>query len=88
MSGMDEKFPNLNMMGLQRSFSYHNPLLLTLETCRNWGPRPFRTYDVWFLHPNFKCFLINEWQNIPNVPLHNKLKILKAPPENMAKRKF
>ncbi|XP_057529808.1 uncharacterized protein LOC130808348 [Amaranthus tricolor] len=25
------------------------------------------------------CFLINEWRNIPNVPLHNKLKILKTP---------
>ena len=72
-------FPNLNMVGLNRSFSDHNPLLLSLETCNSWGPKPFRCYDAWFLNPQFKSFLVNEWRNIPNVPLHNKLKCLKAP---------
>ena len=75
-------------MGLQRSVSDHNPLLLTLETYRNWGPKPFRTYDVWFSHPKFKFFLINEWQNIPNVSLHNKLKFLKAPLRTWRKENF
>ena len=73
------KFPNLNMIGLNRSISNHNPLLLTLEALNNWGPKPFRCYDAWFLNPQFKRFLVREWQNIPDVPLHNKLKILKAP---------
>ena len=69
----------MNMVGLQRSFSDHNPLLLTLDADNNWGPKPFRCYDAWFLNPKFKGFLINEWRNIPNESLHNKLKILKAP---------
>ncbi|XP_057540572.1 uncharacterized protein LOC130818418 [Amaranthus tricolor] len=76
------KFPNLNMVGLQRSFSDHNPLLLSLEDCNNWGPKPFRCYDAWFLNPKFKGFLNREWQNLPNESLHNKLKILKGPLRN------
>ena len=37
-----KKFLNLNMLGLKRSFSDHNPLLLSLEACNNWGLKPFR----------------------------------------------
>ena len=66
-------------MGLSRSFSDHNPLLLTLVPHENWGPKPFRCYDAWFMHPHFKAFLINEWRSIPVVPLHNKMKIIKTP---------
>ena len=82
------RFPNLYMLGLQRSFSDHNPLLLTLETGVNWGPKPFRCYDAWFLNPKFKCFLIDELRNIPNVSLHNKLKLLKAPLRTWRKENF
>ena len=71
-------FPHLRLQELHRSFSDHNPLLLSMETCSNWGPKPFRSYDAWFLNPNFKGFLINEWRNIPNVPLHSKMKTLKT----------
>ena len=72
-------FPNLILVGLKRSFSDHNPLLLTLEACNNWVPKPFRCYDAWFLNSEFKSFLNNEWRNLPNESLHNKLKILKGP---------
>ena len=72
------KFPNMNLMGLSRSFSDHNPLLLVMNPCNNWGPKPFRCYDAWFLHPHFKRFIVSEWRKIPNVSLHTKLKILKA----------
>ena len=82
------KFSNLNMVGLNRSIFDHNPLLLTLEAYNNWGPKPFRCYNAWFLNPQFKSFLIREWQNIPNVPLHNKLKILKAPLKTWRTEKF
>ena len=75
-------------MGLNRSFSDHNPLLLTMETCENWGPKPFRCYDAWFLNPQFKCFRVREWHNIPNVPLHNKLKVLKAPLKTCRRENF
>ena len=84
------KFPNLNMVmvGLKRSFSDHNPLLLSLEDKNNWGPKPFRCYDAWFLNPRFKDHLINEWRNIPNESLHNKLKSLKAPLKTWRKENF
>ena len=81
-------FRNLNMLGLERSFSNHNLLLLTLETGVNWGPKPFRCYDAWFLNPKFKGFLIEEWRNIPNESLHNNLKFLKAPLKTWRKENF
>ena len=82
------RFPNMNLMGLSRSFSDHNPLLLVLEVCNAWGPKPFRCYDAWFLHPNFKNFIIDEWHRIPNVPLHTKLKILKTPLRTWRRENF
>ena len=82
------KFPNLNMIGLKRRSFDHNPLLLTLEATNNWGPKPFRCFDAWFLNPNFKQFLINEWQSLPNESLQNKLKILKAPLKAWKKENF
>ena len=82
------KFPSLNMVGLKRSSSDHNPLLLMLEARSNWGPKPFRCFDAWFLNPNFKQFLINEWRSIPNESLQNKLKILKAPLKTWKKKNF
>ena len=73
------KFPSLNLLGMSRSVSDHNPLPLSMEMCNNWGPKPFRCYDAWFLHPHFKRFIVNEWRNIPNVALHTKLKMIKKP---------
>ena len=81
-------FPNMNLRGLSRSFSDHNPLLLVLEEFNDWGPKPFRCYDAWFLHPHFKSFIINEWRNAPNVSLHTKLKILKTPLRNWRRENF
>ena len=72
------RFPNLSMVGLHRSFSDHNPLLLSLQMETNWGPKPFRCYDAWFLNPKFKQFLIEEWRKCPSLSLQHKLKFLKA----------
>ena len=82
------KYPNLKLMGLRRSCSDHNPLLLCLEDSHNWGPKPFRTYDAWFLNPNFNDFILNEWENLPSVPLNEKLKILKGPMRTWSKEHF
>ena len=82
------KFPNMNLMGLCRSFSDHNPLLLSMEVYNNWGPKPFRCYDAWFNHPHFKRFIVNEWRNIPNVALHTKLKMMKAPLRTWRRENF
>ena len=82
------KFPNLNLISMSRSFSDHNPLLLTMERSNNWGPKPFRCYDAWFLHPHFKSFIVNEWRKTPNVSLHTKLKIIKNPLKSWRKEVF
>ena len=72
-------FPHMRLQGLKRSFSDHNTLLISMEESSNWGPKPFRCFDAWFLNPKFKGFLVDEWRNIPNMPLHNKLKAIKSP---------
>ncbi|XP_057545914.1 uncharacterized protein LOC130824909 [Amaranthus tricolor] len=82
------KFPKLTMLGLNKSCSDHNPLLLKLEDSSNWGPKPFRSFDAWFLNPNFKPYICNEWQKLPRVPLNEKLKILKGPLKAWSKEHF
>ena len=73
------RFPQLSMVGLQRSLSDHNPIFLSLHTETNWGPKPFRCYDAWFMNPKFKGFLIQEWRKCPVQSLQHKLKFLKTP---------
>ena len=82
------KFPNMSLKGLCRSFSDHNPLILSMMVSQNWGPKPFRCQDAWFLHPNFKNFIVQEWRNCPQVSLLSKLKILKAPLRNWRRQNF
>lgn len=54
----------------------------------NWGPRPFRTLDVWFSNPNFVKMVEGEWKMLENVPLHTKLKRLKIPLKKWNKEVF
>ena len=82
------KFPKLKLMGLKRSCSDHNPLLLTLDDTHNWGPKPFRIFDAWFLNPKFKGFIQNEWHNLPPVALNDKLRILKGPLKSWSRDHF
>ena len=49
----------------------------------NWGPKPFRTLDCWFDHPDFKNFVKSNWQELnfegkPAFVLKEKLKALKG----------
>lgn len=82
------KFLRLKLEGLKRSFSDHNPLLLSLEKIENWGPKPFRCFDVWFSNPEFKSFVHKEWEDLPNLNLVNKMKALKEPIKSWSKEKF
>lgn len=82
------RYPEIRLDGLKRSFSDHNPLLLSLDRKTNWGPKPFRVYDSWFLNPKFKKFLCREWENLPNLGLPNKMKALKAPLKTWSKDNF
>ncbi|CAL5339220.1 unnamed protein product [Camellia sinensis] len=51
----------LKQWGLPRIVSDHCPLLL-MEDVRNWGPRPFRFINAWFLHPDFKTVVKKSWE--------------------------
>lgn len=81
-------FPELRLEGLQSGPSDHNPILLALESSVNWGPKPFRCFDVWFSNPNFKEFVELEWNNLAPLSLGNKLKALKAPLRSWSKKTF
>lgn len=72
------EFPNMFLKGLPKSVSDHNPLLISLQADENWGPKPFRCYDAWFFHPDFRNLLRTGWGNLPNVSLNVKMKALKS----------
>lgn len=55
-------WPNSSLKGLRRSISDHCPLLLD-SVVRDWGPRPFRSINAWFSHPDFKNFIMDRWRN-------------------------
>lgn len=78
----------MRLMVKHTGLSDHNPLFLSLVSSYNWGPKPFRTYDAWFLNPDFKRFIKDEWLNLPNLPLNRKLKSLKAPIRVWSRDKF
>ncbi|XP_028123615.1 uncharacterized protein LOC114320750 [Camellia sinensis] len=52
---------NLKLWGLPRLLSDHSPLLVK-EDGRDWGPKPFRVQNVWFLHKAFKAFWESCWK--------------------------
>ncbi|CAL5438187.1 unnamed protein product [Camellia sinensis] len=73
---------NFKLWGLPRLVSDHCPLLL-MEDERDWGPKPFRVLNAWFLHKDFRKFWELHWKE-PSVVgwagfiLFQKLKILKG----------
>lgn len=81
-------FPDLRLEGLHRSFSDHNPLILSLEKYINWGPKPFRCFDSWVEHPEFRKLVSEEWNNLPNLSLYNKLKAFKGPLKSWSKDRY
>ncbi|XP_028072866.1 uncharacterized protein LOC114275081 [Camellia sinensis] len=73
---------NFKLWGLPRLLSDHCPLLL-MEDERDWGPKPFRVLNAWFLHKDFRKFWELSWRE-PGVVgwagfiLSQKLKRLKG----------
>lgn len=57
-----EGWPNALLKGVGRTVSDHCPLVLEIVV-RDWGPRPFRSIDAWFDHPEFKKFILDKWRN-------------------------
>ncbi|KAI5431842.1 hypothetical protein KIW84_035840 [Lathyrus oleraceus] len=29
----------------------------------NWGPKPFRVFNCWFYHPEFRSFVVDSWNS-------------------------
>ncbi|XP_028113024.1 uncharacterized protein LOC114311158 [Camellia sinensis] len=71
----------LKLWGLPRLVSDHCPLLM-MEDERDWGPKPFRVLNAWFLHKNLRRFWESKWEEATVVGwvgfiLAQKLKFLK-----------
>ncbi|XP_028100123.1 uncharacterized protein LOC114299551 [Camellia sinensis] len=71
----------LKLWGLPRLVSDHCPLLM-MEDERDWGPKPFRVLNAWFLHKNHRRFWESKWEEATVVGwagfiLAQKLKFLK-----------
>lgn len=76
------KWPDIMLRGIDRSLSDHCPILLDIST-KDWGPRPFRFFNVWMNHPNFSIFVEDKWNNYgvsgrAGYVLKEKLKMLKT----------
>ncbi|MCI20776.1 cysteine-rich receptor-like protein kinase, partial [Trifolium medium] len=46
-----------------RDISDHCPIWLLCNNL-NWGPKPFKFFNCWLEHPNFKNFVENSWENM------------------------
>ncbi|GJT93091.1 cytochrome P450 [Tanacetum coccineum] len=63
-------WPDSHTITLPREFSDHCPLLLSnLEA--DYGPIPFKLYNSWLQHKEFPCIVHNNWNSMPQGPLHN-----------------
>lgn len=81
-------FPEMRLEGYKKGSSDHFPLILNIEDKLIWGPKPFRCYDSWFLHPDFKCFVSKEWKAPPNLNVFSKMKALKGSLKRWSIEKF
>lgn len=57
-------FPTAFVTHLPKTYSDHNPLLLTLSNINiNIGLKPFRLDSFWCNHPDFVNFINSSWSN-------------------------
>lgn len=53
------QWPGLTEWGLSRSMSDHRAFLLK-TVLRDWGPKPFRVINRWFMHKDFHKFVLDK----------------------------
>ncbi|GKV27589.1 hypothetical protein SLEP1_g36748 [Rubroshorea leprosula] len=68
--------------GLPRNISDHCAIVLKSRTS-DWGPKPFRVWDAWQQHPDFKKFVEDKWSELAvegfaGYKCQQKLKLLKG----------
>ncbi|GLT56373.1 hypothetical protein SLA2020_294170 [Shorea laevis] len=49
--------------GLKRTVSDHCPIMVK-TTAADWGPKPFRVFDAWQQHPQFRKAVEDKWKEI------------------------
>lgn len=69
----------MKQIGLQKSFSDHNPLWLQLDPCKEIRPKPFRSLDALLADPRFKPLIQHAWNSMGSLSLLAKLRALKGP---------
>jgi len=77
-----ESWPHYQQFILNRSISNHCPVIL-IEVFVDWGPKPFRSLDVWQKDSRFKEFVRLSWSSYKVIGggifiFKEKLKKLKA----------
>ncbi|KAL8501606.1 hypothetical protein ACS0TY_020933 [Phlomoides rotata] len=73
--------PDLKLKSLGRSIFDHCPLFLG-QTITDWGPKPFKFFNGWVQHPDFKGFCKTKWElysvaGWKSFSLKERLKLLK-----------
>ncbi|KAL8468941.1 hypothetical protein ACS0TY_031951 [Phlomoides rotata] len=56
------KWPNVILKGGKRSFSDHIPIFFE-GYIKNWGPKPFKFFNHWTLHPDYKATVEKVWSS-------------------------
>jgi len=83
---VSEKWLQLRLAAKQyvqpRMVSDHRALVLKLYA-KDWGPKPFRSFDVWLKEPGFKVMVKDKWESYQvqgnsMSSFKDKLKLLKA----------
>ncbi|KAL8555514.1 hypothetical protein ACS0TY_003357 [Phlomoides rotata] len=54
--------PDVMLKGLGRSVSDHCPLIM-VQSITDWGLKPFKFFNSWFAHPEFRNLCISEWES-------------------------
>lgn len=79
-------------LALERKLSDHCPIVLK-DSVKDFGPRPFRVFDVWMEDVEFDVIVKNAWNKMvyscnPDSILRDKLKNVKEDLRRWSKRKF
>ncbi|GKV03119.1 hypothetical protein SLEP1_g15482 [Rubroshorea leprosula] len=83
-------WPDIKPWGLKRSLSDHCPILLKNEKI-NWGPKPFKFFNVWLKQKSFMELIVSTWKakeiiGWKGYQLKEKLKIMSAKAKEWSKK--
>ncbi|GKE46096.1 hypothetical protein Tco_1477354 [Tanacetum coccineum] len=75
--------PDIRITALDRIWSDHNPILFRVDKI-DFGPSPFKLYNLWLLRDGFNDLIKSEWDSLDSnnsgfpIKCHEKFRILKA----------